>query len=337
MPEISVIVPVYRVEPYLKRCIDSILNQDFRDIEVILVDDGSPDNCGAICDEYAGADSRVRVIHKPNGGLSSARNAGMEIASGEYLSFIDSDDYILPGMYTKLYNLANTHGLEVAMCSAHRVTDPVPEPSGSYWVLCKDRIDIFPHTTRRDFMYSWCVPGRICTVWNKLYRREFLERIGISFTVVFSEDAIFSTEIAARAQAIGSVSEAYYCYVDRPGSILYKSALSARSKHLDLRLETFRRAVESQDCRDEVMAYAAVRAVMSIFHGLKLQNAPIEDICRYADEQIKRLNLMPLLNKAAEPEIFSDYARVTGMTGEESENFKKLIGSMTGGYDTMLA
>lgn len=96
MPTISVVVPVYKVEKYIHRCIDSILAQTFADFELILVDDGSPDRCGDICEEYAAKDSRIRVIHKPNGGLSSARNAGMDIASGKYILFCDSDDYVAP-------------------------------------------------------------------------------------------------------------------------------------------------------------------------------------------------------------------------------------------------
>ena len=92
--KVSAIVPVYNVEKYIYRCVDSILNQTFSDFELILVDDGSPDNCPQICDEYAKKDSRIKVIHKENGGLSSARNAGLDIASGEWISFIDSDDWI---------------------------------------------------------------------------------------------------------------------------------------------------------------------------------------------------------------------------------------------------
>ena len=99
MPQISVIVPVYNVQRYLRRCVDSILSQTFSNLEVILVDDGSPDRCGAICDEYAAADPRVKVIHKPNGGLSSARNAGIEAAAGEYLAFVDSDDWLDADMF----------------------------------------------------------------------------------------------------------------------------------------------------------------------------------------------------------------------------------------------
>lgn len=101
---ISVIVPIYKVESYLNRCIDSIINQTYKNLEIILVDDGSPDRCGEICDNYAKLDSRIRVIHKINGGLSSARNAGLKIAKGDYIGFVDSDDYIKTDMYENLIN-----------------------------------------------------------------------------------------------------------------------------------------------------------------------------------------------------------------------------------------
>ena len=102
MKKISVIVPIYNTEKYLKRCFDSILSSTYENLEVILVDDGSPDNSGKICDEYAARDSRIRVIHKKNGGLSSARNAGLDIATGDYVTFVDSDDYIASDIYEKL-------------------------------------------------------------------------------------------------------------------------------------------------------------------------------------------------------------------------------------------
>lgn len=103
MPEISIIVPVYKVEKYLDTCVRSILAQTFTDFELILVDDGSPDGCGALCDAYAKEDPRVSVLHKKNGGLSSARNVGIEAAGGKYIGFVDSDDYIAPDMYGFLY------------------------------------------------------------------------------------------------------------------------------------------------------------------------------------------------------------------------------------------
>lgn len=113
-PLISVIVPVYNVEAYLKECVNSIRNQTYQKLEILLIDDGSPDHSGQLCDLLAQEDSRIRVIHKENGGLSSARNTGIEAATGEYLSFVDSDDWIDPQMYERLYHLIETHGAQVA-------------------------------------------------------------------------------------------------------------------------------------------------------------------------------------------------------------------------------
>ena len=118
-PLISVIVPVYKVEAYLRRCLDSIVNQTDRNLEIILVDDGSPDHSGAICDAYAKRDRRIRVIHKVNGGVSSARNAGLEAASGEYIGWVDSDDWIENDMFEYLKNLAVTCQADVAQCGRY--------------------------------------------------------------------------------------------------------------------------------------------------------------------------------------------------------------------------
>ncbi len=117
MPKISVIVPVYKVEPYLERCINSILIQTLSDFELILIDDGSPDNCGEICDKYANSDNRIKVIHKANGGLSSARNAGLKIASGEWLTFIDSDDWVHKEYLERLYYACIDNGVDISVCS----------------------------------------------------------------------------------------------------------------------------------------------------------------------------------------------------------------------------
>ena len=121
MPTISVIVPVYKVEPYIRKCVDSILGQTFSDIQVILVDDGSPDQCGKICDEYAKQDNRVEVIHKENGGLSDARNAGIPYAKGEYIIFLDSDDYIENDMFEYMYTRIKDSGADMATCGLYEV------------------------------------------------------------------------------------------------------------------------------------------------------------------------------------------------------------------------
>ncbi len=123
MPQISVIVPVYKVEPYIRRCVDSILEQTFRDFELILVDDGSPDNCPAICDEYAAKDSRVRVIHQENGGLSAARNNGTSAARTEWVLFVDSDDFIHHQMFEILWQGVDGTGAKISMCNYRKVSN----------------------------------------------------------------------------------------------------------------------------------------------------------------------------------------------------------------------
>lgn len=121
--KVSVIVPIYRVEEYLQRCVDSIRNQTLREIEIILVNDGSPDKCGEMCNTFAAQDSRIKVIHKENGGLSSARNAGMQIAVGEYFSFIDSDDYIDLQMLEKLYQSAEKYDSDLTGCGFYQISN----------------------------------------------------------------------------------------------------------------------------------------------------------------------------------------------------------------------
>ena len=167
MPKISIIVPIYKVEPYLKRCVDSILNQTFTDFECILVDDGSPDNCPQICDEYAKKDKRIRVIHKKNGGLSDARNAGIDIAQGEYLGFIDSDDWIHPQMYEILYQGIVENNVRLSVC-AYNETDTEQE---------FERIDkpVFELHNGMDFLMADNVTAVVA--WNKLYHRSLFKEI----------------------------------------------------------------------------------------------------------------------------------------------------------------
>ena len=120
---ISVIVPVYKVEKYLRQCIESIQRQTYSDLEIILVDDGSPDGCPAICDEYARNDKRIKVLHQENGGLSVARNVGLDIAKGEYIAFVDSDDYIKENMYEMLYNKIVMEDADLIICSYDKVDE----------------------------------------------------------------------------------------------------------------------------------------------------------------------------------------------------------------------
>ena len=128
---VSVIVPIYKVEKYLNKCVDSIINQSYKNLEIILVDDGSPDKCGEICDKYAEKDSRVKVIHKENGGLSDARNAGIDIAKGDYLLFVDSDDWITSNICEVLIKNANDNLSDIIACNQYESFD------GDFHEICE--------------------------------------------------------------------------------------------------------------------------------------------------------------------------------------------------------
>ncbi len=213
-PLISVIVPVYKVEPYLDRCVESIVNQTYRNLEIILVDDGSPDNCPQMCDAWAEKDARIKVVHKENGGLSDARNAGMAAATGELIGFVDSDDWIEPQMYQCLFDaMVNTES-DISSCGARRIWldgRPLQE------LLSVNRDCVFDHEAAMEAMIT--SKGLVQTVWNKLYRRNMIE--GISFLAgVIHEDEFWSWRVLSSAQRVVTVKESYYNYLQRDSSIM---------------------------------------------------------------------------------------------------------------------
>jgi glycosyltransferase involved in cell wall biosynthesis len=167
---ISVIVPIYKVQDYLDECIESIINQTYSNIEVILVDDGSPDRCPQMCDEWAKRDSRIRVIHKKNGGLSSARNAGLDVAKGEYISFVDSDDFICKDALENLYNrIKDDKSIGITSGLIYRYQDGSINNFKDQW-LCSKEI-VIPSS---EFLLETMSQKTSYTVWNKLYRRDVI-------------------------------------------------------------------------------------------------------------------------------------------------------------------
>ena len=164
MAKVSVIVPVYNVEKYIHKCVDSVLNQTLQDLEIILVDDGTKDNSGIICDEYAQKDARVQVIHKVNGGLSDARNTGMKVATSDYILFVDSDDYIKEDMVERLYDLAVRYEVDMSCCGVYNVYSSVTKPQCDTLeeFLC-DNVEAFAH-----ILVGQKIPGTIC---NKLIKK----------------------------------------------------------------------------------------------------------------------------------------------------------------------
>lgn len=220
---ISVIVPVYRVEKFLPQCIESVLNQTFTDFELILVDDGSPDRCPAICDEAAERDARVRVIHQANAGLSAARNAGIEAAHGAWLSFVDSDDYIAPQFYEKLYQTAQRTDADCVMCSVQNV-DESGKPIDSALMRVADEVKTGREVLRkigRDDVTPYL------TAWNKLYRRKLFNTLRYPAGRQ-NEDVFVFAELFCQVQRAVCVAEPLYFYRKRIGSIM-NSAVTLRN------------------------------------------------------------------------------------------------------------
>ena len=212
---ISIIVPIYNVEPYLRRCIDSLLKQTYKNFELILVDDGSPDNCGVICDEYAAADSRVRVIHKPNGGLSDARNAGLEIASGAYIAFVDSDDWVAPDYLERMLSALEHTGADICECGILRTSGEVGVPvvaSASPAVF--NTVEALEQLIAdREFHQH---------VWNKLYRKKVV--VNILFPKGKThEDEFWTYQVFGNANTVVKIQNILYFYFQRSGSIMGKS------------------------------------------------------------------------------------------------------------------
>ena len=205
MPEISIIVPVYKVEQYLPRCIDSILAQTFTDFELLLIDDGSPDNSGKICDEYAAKDSRIRVFHKGNGGVSSARNLGLDNAQGKYIGFVDSDDVIPPFYYQTLISYLFDN--DVVCCNYLKFSSDSP----TFDCDITNSIDYVQLNNRSFFKYGesyWCV-------WNKIFKREIIKDSRFDTTLKNAEDTLFSFSILLNCESVGYIRNKLYGYFIR--------------------------------------------------------------------------------------------------------------------------
>jgi glycosyltransferase involved in cell wall biosynthesis len=212
-PLISIIVPIFKVEPYLKRCVDSILGQIYRNLEIILVDDGSPDNCGQICDDYAQIDSRIKVIHKPNGGLSDARNAGLDIATGDYIGFVDSDDFIHPMMFKDLYEQLEKYDADIAQCSFKKITgDEMIIPKEPY------NLKVISNIEALEYIFTTFLVDYI-VAWDKLYKKELFKELRFPKSKIH-EDEFTTYKLFYWSKKIVVSDKKYYYYFQSPNSII---------------------------------------------------------------------------------------------------------------------
>ena len=234
VPKISIVVPVYRAEKYLAQCVDSLLAQALQEIEIILVDDGSPDNSGKIADEYAKKELRIKVIHQDNKGSGPARNAGMDIALGEYVGFVDSDDWVEPGMYAELYADAVRNGADIVV-SGHcdvadgKVVKQKRHPLAGKTVTGAEEIleirkNLFGHGVEDKTAEAF--PMSVCM---SIYRKEMLQKYKIRFRKILSEDTLFNLQAYKYASVISFSGETAYNY-RKEGQESITKTFSSRNK-----------------------------------------------------------------------------------------------------------
>ena len=287
---ISVIVPVYNVEKLLPKCLDSILAQTHKELEIILVDDGTKDRGGLICDEYAARDSRIRVIHKENGGLSSARNAGLDIARGEYIGFVDSDDWIEPKMYETMLALAEKYSVKMVCAGRYDVSERTGERVKG---LCPEREEVVSGEELAGRIFLW--EGLDSAAWDKLYHRTLWQTRRYPHGRV-NEDIPVTYQVALEAGNIALCPMPFYNYYHRAGSITTAKTVTDRTFHFPQHAAQ----VYEHICRE--------------YPALKPQAAYL---------RIKSLDRILLVLDQATPETREKYAR-------EVKEYRKELGKFIG-------
>lgn len=213
---VSIIVPIYKVEEYLDKCVESLINQTYQNIEIILVDDGSPDNCPMLCDEWAKKDSRINVIHKENGGLSDARNYGIDAAKGDYIVFVDSDDYTEENMIENLFNSLKKEEADIAICNFYIEDENTNEQTIANNLDSK----IFSCTGEEKYKYlfDWEYSTQTVVAWNKLYKINLFEKIRYPKGKLH-EDEYIICELLKNANKVVYNLQPFYHYIKRDNSI----------------------------------------------------------------------------------------------------------------------
>lgn len=226
-PLISIIVPIYKVEDYLEKCIESILAQSITNFELILIDDGSPDECGKICDSYASKDNRIKVVHKQNEGLSAARNSGLDIAEGDYVGFVDSDDWIHEKMYEILLTLLIDNNADIAQCEFIRTFDEEETTDNSQ----NNTIETFNNIESLKNIYNKKAISTVVS-WNKLYKRELFEYIRFPKGKIH-EDEFTTHKLLYKSKKLVYTNKVLYFYRQTPNSIMNSKFNKKRLDILD--------------------------------------------------------------------------------------------------------
>ena len=296
LPLISVIVPVYNVEEYLSRCVNSLINQTYQNLEIILVDDGATDNCPRICDAFAEQDSRIKVIHKVNGGLSDARNAGMKIMSGEYVSFIDSDDWVNMHFYEVLMGVMQKEDCDIVQCERE-----ILHKAKGEWNLeiPKQEAELYSAEEAVSLLIDECKFKQV--VWNKLYKRK---NICLEFRKgMTNEDEFWTYKVFGEADKIAYINAPMYYYFQREGSIINSSYSLKRLHGIEALMERYEYVKEKYPALEEKAVFSVYSECLYAYQmSLKrLEKAEKQQACKYILGVVK--NFYPSNNMMVQQSI----------------------------------
>lgn len=293
-PLISVIVPVYGVERYLNQCIDSLVSQSYRHLEIILVDDGSPDNCPVICDSWALEDGRIKVIHKENGGLSDARNAGMDVATGDFICFVDSDDYVSSLYIERLLEAIVSEGSDIAICSFSSFNEFGIVGSRLIGEGLIDPAEVF---RRSCFPDGW----KYVVVWNKMYRRGLWSELRFPKGKINEDEFVFHRLIFA-SRAISLLNEPLYYYRTRSNSIMGTSFSVNRLDAIEARIDRLQFAEHRIDSKSlnmlvPVLTYEYAHSISLLDLGESAIRIRVDEINTLIEHLVKSNSKLTFISR----------------------------------------
>lgn len=294
-PKVSIIIPVYKVEKYIRRCVDSVLRQTLQEIEIILIDDGSPDLCGEICEEYKTKDKRVRVLHEENMGVSAARNAGLKVATGEYIGFVDSDDCISDLMFETLYSQARNQDADICMCCFKCIDDSkeIVQFEFAQNEKCAKNLN---QKEAFEVMTDFNKPVQTA-VWNKIYRADVVEKIRFDEKKKMAEDLEFLMKSVIKSRLIVFVPDILYGYCVRR-----EGAATSFNHELHWYLEQNKNITAtmnmvadfSGEMRNLAISYKCVNGDLSIANFLVVKNERNKKVQSFIQSELKS-NIVPVL------------------------------------------
>lgn len=291
--KLSIIVPIYKVEKYLRKCVDSILHQDILqdEYEIILVDDGSPDGCGVIADEYASKYTNIRAIHQTNGGLSAARNTGLGVANGEYIQFVDSDDYLEPGVLGALVSKMDSDSLDVLRFDYQNVNEKyeVFQPYKEVMPFVDLRDEICDGLTFLDERL-----GYACYACQFIIRASLLKKSGLLFKEgILFEDTEWAPRVLIRAARVTSTRLVVYNYLLRSGSITHAKTVEQHQKVLDAKISLIQDLRSQSEFIPRAMWYKGMIAFTAL-SALSLIAGPLYNARNLYLRKLKELDIFPL-------------------------------------------